>query len=82
LSSHLLRGLQKIEKEHEWFNSEKREGPGGPRFQSPLEVVVLAMERMEKTAEDLGREGRGAWEPLKIRSDNIEGQHRKEAYLK
>jgi hypothetical protein len=30
--------IQRIEKEDECFDIEKREGSGGPRFQSPLEV--------------------------------------------
>jgi hypothetical protein len=39
------------------------------RFQSPLEVEVLAMERMEKTGEDLGIEVRSVWKPPTIGSD-------------
>jgi hypothetical protein len=41
--------MQKIEKEYECLDIEKREGGGYPRFQSPLAVAALAMERMEKT---------------------------------
>jgi hypothetical protein len=44
--------IQKIEKEYECFDSEKREESECPRLQSPLEVAVLAMERVEKTGED------------------------------
>jgi hypothetical protein len=59
-----------------------RDGSGGPKSQSPLEVEVLAMERMEKTDEDLGREARGVWKPLTIRLQDIEGRHRKQNYLR
>jgi hypothetical protein len=40
--------IQKNEKEYVCFDIKKREGCGCARFQSPLEVAVMAMERMEK----------------------------------
>jgi hypothetical protein len=50
--------IQKTESEDECFDIEKREGSEGPKFQSHIEVEVLAMKRMEETAEDLHREAR------------------------
>jgi hypothetical protein len=38
---------------------------------------VLAMERMEKTADDLDSEARRVWKPLTIRRKDIERPHRK-----
>jgi hypothetical protein len=49
--------IQKIEKESECFDIEKREGCGCAKFQSPLEVEVLAMERMEKKGSTLAARG-------------------------
>jgi hypothetical protein len=53
-----------------------RDGSRGPKSQSPLEVEVLAMERTDKTGEDLGREARGVWKPLTIRLEDIEGRQK------
>jgi hypothetical protein len=65
--------------EDECFDIEKREGCACPRFQSPLELAVLAL---EKAREDLGREARSVWKPLTIRLEEMEGPHRKYNYLR
>jgi hypothetical protein len=43
---------------------------------------MLAMERMEKTGEDFGREARGVRKPLRIRIEDIEGRHGKQMDLR
>jgi hypothetical protein len=40
------------------------------------------MERMERTGQDLGMEGRGVRKPLTIRLEDIEGSHRKYNHLR
>jgi hypothetical protein len=45
-------------------------------------VEVLAIERMEKTGQDVGREGRGVWKPPTIRMEDSEGQHRNQKPLR
>jgi hypothetical protein len=40
-------------------------------------MEASAMERIEKTAEDLSREARGVWKPLTIRMEDTERPHRK-----
>jgi hypothetical protein len=56
---------------------EKREESGYARFQSTLDVAVLAIERMGKMGKDLGREARSLWKPLTIRMEDIGVPHRK-----
>jgi hypothetical protein len=60
----------------------RRERSVDPRFQAPLEVDVLAMERIEKIADDLRREVRGVRKLLTIRLDDIERPHRKQNCLR
>jgi hypothetical protein len=43
---------------------------------------MLAMERMEETGKDLGREARGVRKPPTIRMEDIEMPHRKQNYLR
>jgi hypothetical protein len=50
-----LRPLQKIEKEEECSDIEKREGFGGSKSQTPMAREALVIKRIERTAEDLGR---------------------------
>jgi hypothetical protein len=45
-------------------------------------VAVLASKRIRKTGEDLSREARSVWKPLRIRMEDIEIPHRKCNYLK
>jgi hypothetical protein len=61
---------------------EKRDGLEGPMVESPIGVVVLAIESVERSAQDVGREARGVWKPVTIRSDDIEGQHRNQKSLR
>jgi hypothetical protein len=51
--------IQKKENEDDCCDKEMKEGPDSPKFQSPVDVEVLAMKIMEETAEDLHREARG-----------------------
>jgi hypothetical protein len=43
---------------------------------------MLAMERMDETGKDLGREARGEGNPPTIRMEDIERPHRKQNYLR
>jgi hypothetical protein len=61
---------------------EKRERSAGPRFQAPIEVDSLVMERIESRRVDLRRETRGVWKPPAIRMEDIERPHRYQKYLK
>jgi hypothetical protein len=61
-----------MEKEDECSDIEKREGSVGPRFQPPLEVEVLAIERIERRMDGLRRDARAGLRPLTIRSRDIE----------
>jgi hypothetical protein len=45
-------------------------------------VEVLAMKRIEQTAEDLRRDARGVWKLVTITSEDLEGWHRNENYLR
>jgi hypothetical protein len=49
-----LEGLQNIEKEEESSKSKKTEGSGGWKSQTPIEREGAVIERIERTAEDLG----------------------------
>jgi hypothetical protein len=53
LVPHLLGGLQNTKKEEECSDIEKSEGSGSWKGQTPLEIEGAAIERTEKTAEDL-----------------------------
>jgi hypothetical protein len=64
------------------LDSEKREACACPKLQLPIDVAVLAIEGMEKTGEDLGREARCLRKPLMIRLEDIERPYRKQHYLK
>jgi hypothetical protein len=48
--------FQKTENEDECSDIEKREGSVGLMFQSPLEVDVPAIERIERRTDDLRRD--------------------------
>jgi hypothetical protein len=54
------------------FQYREEGGLWAPKSESPIEVAMLAMERMEKTAEDLGGEVRCVWKRLTIRMEDIE----------
>jgi hypothetical protein len=54
LVAHLLGGLQRIEKEEECSDIENREEPGSSKSQTSLEREGVAIERIERTAKDLG----------------------------
>jgi hypothetical protein len=49
----LFGGVLTIEKEEECSDVEKREGPGDSKSQTPTEKEGVAIERIERTAEDL-----------------------------
>jgi hypothetical protein len=66
-----------MKNENECFDLEKREGCECPKCQSPTEVKAVAIERMERTEQDLGKEARGVWKVVTIRLEDIEGPHRK-----
>jgi hypothetical protein len=48
-----LESLQKIEKEEELSDIEKREGSGGPESEAPIDREGVVIERIERTAKDL-----------------------------
>jgi hypothetical protein len=50
---HLFGGVQNIEKEEECTDTEKREGSGDSKSQTPIDREGMAIERIERTAEDL-----------------------------
>jgi hypothetical protein len=52
----LLGGFQKNENEEEMWDIQKREGSGGSRSETPIEMEKVATEAMERTAEDLRRD--------------------------
>jgi hypothetical protein len=51
----LLGGPQKFEKYEECSDIEKREGSGDLESQRPIEGQAMAIDRIERTAEDLRR---------------------------
>jgi hypothetical protein len=53
-----------------------------PRFQAPIEVEVLAMERIERRTDDSRREARGVRKLLTIRLEEIGRPHRKQNHLR
>jgi hypothetical protein len=48
-----LRVVQKNENEEEMLEIQKREGSGGWKSEKPIEMKVVAIETIERTAEDL-----------------------------
>jgi hypothetical protein len=82
-SIHISFGVsQKIDKEDECRDIEKREASVNPKFQSPVEWVVLAMGRIERRTNDLRRDVRRGRRPVRINMGDIEGRHRNEKLLK
>jgi hypothetical protein len=73
---------QNIESGNESRDTEKRERFVDPRFQAPIEVEMLAMERIERRTEDLRMEARDVWKPVTMRMEDIERPHRKQNHLR
>jgi hypothetical protein len=74
--------LQTIEKEDDCSDIENAKGPYVPKFQLPLEVEVMEIERTERRSQDLHRAARGVWKLVTIRFEDAEPHHRRHNYLR